>query len=92
MECGFYVFWLYLIAVLYSPGTGLLKYRVVLQTAHAPTQENGLAEFKYWFETQTPPEAIHACKLYYIIRNFSWESVKGQLSVLHLGGDWLILP
>ena len=24
--------------------------------------------------------------------NFSWESVKGQLSVLHLGGDWLILP
>ena len=24
--------------------------------------------------------------------NFSWESVKGQLSVLHLGGDWLTLP
>ena len=24
--------------------------------------------------------------------NFSWESVKGQLSVLHLGGDWLNLP
>ena len=24
--------------------------------------------------------------------NFSWESVKGQLSVLHLGGDWLFLP
>ena len=24
--------------------------------------------------------------------NFSGESVKGQLSVLHLGGDWLILP
>ena len=23
---------------------------------------------------------------------FSWESVKGQLSVLHLGGDWLLLP
>ena len=24
--------------------------------------------------------------------NFSWESIKGQLSVLHLGGDWLKLP
>ena len=23
---------------------------------------------------------------------FSWESVKGQLSVLHLGGNWLLLP
>ena len=22
----------------------------------------------------------------------SWESVKGQLSVLHLGGNWLLLP
>ena len=24
--------------------------------------------------------------------NFSWESIRGQLSVLHLGGDWLKLP
>ena len=27
-----------------------------------------------------------------LVHNFSWESVKGQLSVLHLGGDWLLLP